>query len=238
MDRQARADNLDHFYELLWQAQQKFDLHSFADIGTWRANPRFPRAGVYFVFEKGEMRAGRSDWQRVVRVGTHWVSTVRVGSKADLPTRLGNHYGSADGSRGANSVFRVHLGSALAGGQPEWWLGADRAELPIDTIGAIQSRISHHMREKMSFVVVPIDDLPSKRSLRRVIEMGAISLLSNFHSELPDAIDPPSRSWLGRKCISKRDAMAVSKSGLWNVDGVRQTPDVGFLSAMRSAIEA
>lgn len=237
MDRQARAASLSRFYDLLWLAEQRFGLHHFGDTSTWRANPVFPRSGVYFVFEKGELREGRADWHRVVRVGTHWVSTVRRGSTADLPRRLGNHYGSVSGDRGANSVFRVHIGSALAGGQPEWWLGPDRRELPIETVGELQQQISNHMREKMMFVVVPVDDPPSKLSLRRKIELGAVSLLSNFNSAEGSAIDEPSASWLGRQCVTKRVSGLIAKSGLWNVDGVAARPEDEFLSEMGAILK-
>lgn len=70
----------------------------------------WPRRGVYFFFEPGEIR-GVGTGLRVVRVGTHAVS---AGSGTTLWDRLRTHRGAV--GRGGNhrgSIFRLHLGTAL-----------------------------------------------------------------------------------------------------------------------------
>jgi len=71
----------------------------------------WPKQGVYFFFESGELRSDGLT-PRVVRVGTHAVSK---NSHTTLWSRLSNHQGTVK-SKGGNhrgSVFRKHLGSAL-----------------------------------------------------------------------------------------------------------------------------
>lgn len=227
----SRKDVLDRFYELLWDLEKSFGYHDFANLDSWKLASDFPSAGVYFVFEEGELRAGHSDWHRVTRVGTHWVSAVKPNSKATLAQRLLNHYGRSDGTGGDSSIFRVHIGSALTG-------RADWADLGESCAGDIPSQVSSYMRERMGFVILPIDDPPSKDSLRRKIEVGAVALLSNYNFNSDLAIDPASVGWIGRQCITKRSPHDhVARSGLWNVDGVTMSADANFLDAFAACVE-
>lgn len=226
----TRVADVNEFYDLLWELEQRYGHHTFADVSSWRGNPRFPQSGVYFVFERGELRAGRDDWHRVTRVGTHWVSAVRETSRATLASRLGNHRGREDGGRGDSSIFRVHIGSALTG-RANW---SDEGE---GMAGAIPLQVSTYMRKNLSFVILPVFDAPSKDSLRRKIEVGAVRLLSNYRLEGPEVIDPPSKKWLGRKCVTKRQPDYVARSGLWNVDGVTREPDTEFIPLFKHCIK-
>jgi len=81
----------------------------------------WPRKGVYFFFESGELRENISD-PRVVRVGTHAVSE---GSKTTLWDRLRTHRGTVKGrSPGSGnhrgSIFRLHVGTAILNKKERW----------------------------------------------------------------------------------------------------------------------
>jgi hypothetical protein len=78
---------------------------------------------------------------------------------------------------------------------------------------------------RMPFLWVAVDDEPSASSDRGVIEVGAISLLSNFDRV---AIDAASASWLGKSA----DRSAVRSSGLWNVNHVQHEPTADFLDTL------
>lgn len=101
--------DLDRFYRLLHALEaapaQGRRLGDCASGSCW------PRRGVYFFREAGEHRRGSLKEPRIVRVGTHAVST---GSKSTLWARLRNHRGARNG--GGNhrgSIFRQHVGAAL-----------------------------------------------------------------------------------------------------------------------------
>ena len=51
---------------------------------------RWPKRGVYFFMETGEVRSDTGDGSRIVRVGTH---ALKTGSKTKLWTRLKQHKG-------------------------------------------------------------------------------------------------------------------------------------------------
>jgi hypothetical protein len=74
----------------------------------------WPAQGVYFFFEDGELRSDSGTGLRVVRVGTHGL---REGSTTTLWRRLAQHRGTRrnGGGNHRGSVFRLHLGTALAG---------------------------------------------------------------------------------------------------------------------------
>lgn len=54
-------------------------------------------------------------------------------------------------------------------------------------------------------------DPPSKYSLRRKIELGAVSLLSNFTPAEGSAIDEPSASWLGCDVCVESSSASLSE---------------------------
>lgn len=83
----------------------------------------------------------------------------------------------------------------------------------------------------MTFLWISILDPPGPNSLRRNIEVGAISLLSNYARE---AIDPASKSWLGRYSPSDK----VRGSGLWNSNHVDESLDPNFLDTLEKTILA
>jgi hypothetical protein len=208
-------------------------LSQLADI---RSGPRYlrdchgvdgwPRQGVYFFFEQGEVRGDGSD--RVVRVGTHALTAT---SQATLWGRLRQHRGPlagrhAGGGNHRASVFRRHIGAAVI----------RRDKLPADLLASwldrhgpwpgwaareeeIEHSVSDHIRA-MPFLWLGVPD----RADRGSVERNSIALTSR----LANGQDPPSSRWLGG-CAARPE---ISQSGLWNVDHVRHHCEPGFLDLL------
>lgn len=190
---------------------------------AWRAK------GVYFFFEPGEKRA-TGDAQRVVRVGSH------RSDRSSIERRVvGEH--SIDWGR---SVFRRHVGTALVRkgefdsaidgtGRERWaglwfssvgqWPVHDHPNLLHPTLHALHPFVTATIG-RMTLVWVEIPD----RTDRLKLEEQCIKLLSNY-LRAEAAIDPPSDGWLGRHALTEE----VQKSGLWNVQHVKQPHTPGFL---------
>jgi hypothetical protein len=126
----AQRRDLDRLYGLL--AELRECLGGYKYLRDCNGRMTWPKRGVYFVFEDGELREDRHT-PRVVRVGTHAVS---AGSRTTLWNRLSQHRGTFVGwpSGGGNhrgSIFRLHVGTALlksrpaqfATAQPTWGRG-------------------------------------------------------------------------------------------------------------------
>jgi hypothetical protein len=200
----------------------------------------WPERGVYFFFEPGEERSDTGIGQRVVRVGTHAVTT---GSRTSLWQRLSQHRGTAQSGNHRGSIFRSLVGAALQRANqvqpvPSWALkqdlrqaagslGADVAELrtrerPVEV--AVSSYIG-----SMPFLWVDVPDQPSPRSQRSVIERGSIALLSNWQKP---PFDPSSTGWLGSQSSHER----VRLSGLWNNRHVDEVYDPAFLDVLDECV--
>jgi hypothetical protein len=229
----SRRDDLNRLYGLLAELQRSLGgtrlLRDSAGRSGW------PTRGVYFFFEPGELREdGRTP--RVVRVGTHAVST---GSKTTLWQRLALHRGrTAGGGNHRASVFRRHIGGALLATKPEEFTTASASWSRLDTA----SRHSRpHEREleyavssylgNLPFLWLAVDDPPGRSSLRHTIECNTVALLSNAHKP---PIDPPSPAWLGRNATNP----AIAESGLWNVDFVYDTHDPAALDVLEEQIRS
>lgn len=76
---------------------------------------------------------------------------------------------------------------------------------------------------EMSLLWIAVEDEPGPESLRGYIEKNVIALLSNSGKQ---AIDPPSRTWLGHHCNRKK----VRAAGLWNSNHVDERYDPAFLN--------
>jgi hypothetical protein len=191
----------------------------------------WPRHGVYFFYESGEVRADGGD--RVVRVGTHALTAT---SQATLWGRLRQHRGHVGGSHpgGGNhrgSVFRRHVGASLIrcdqlpselldswldrhGPRPGWAAQERHIELAVSRhIGA------------MPFLWLSVPDADD----RGYVERNSIALTSC----LAEGLDPPSASWLGRYA----DRAEICTSGLWNVEHVRHRCEPGFLDLFEQLVE-
>ena len=192
----------------------------------------WPQRGVYFFFENSERRCGSGNGPRVVRVGTH---ALKAGSGTTLWNRLSQHRGSA-GTGGGNhrgSIFRLIVGTALMARDghdcPTW---DDRRSAAPRDVRAAEQPLERHVSAvigAMPFLWLPIEDESGPESDRGIIERGAIALLSEWGKE---AIDPPSKTWLGRYCTRER----VRKSGLWNANHVDETYDPAFLDQLEDLV--
>ncbi len=218
--------DLNRFYNLLAQLEMK--CGGKRRLTQCHGHMDWPKRGVYFFFEEGELRADGTT-PRVVRVGTHGLRK----SSAKLWSRLSQHRGTVGGSMpgGGNhrgSIFRLHVGTALlaSGHWPDsirhsWAVGSNapsdvrRGEYPLELA------VSKHIGA-MPFLWLEVDDPPSSMSDRGVIEAGSIALLSASRRQ---EIDAASTGWLGRQA----DRNLIRESGLWNVNHVQGEPDVRFL---------
>jgi len=228
-----RQDDLDRFYDLLAVLEQQCGgKRRLADCDG-RSN--WPQRGIYFFFENGETRADGVS-ERVTRVGTHALGP----SKSTLWGRLSQHRGTIGGTMpgGGNhrgSIFRRHVGTALLASSD--WSDEIRKTWAIGNNAPTAVRQAEYPLEKavtqyiglMPFLWLEIDDPPSTQSDRGVIEIGAISLLSNYQRP---TIDAPSATWLGKRAKSE----SIRESGIWNVNHVKDASSNSFIDTLEQRI--
>jgi len=227
------ATDLDRFYLLLSR------LESFPYQGqrldAYREARAFPLRGVYFFRESGEYRSSRRNAPRIVRVGTHAVST---GSKSSLWGRLKTHLGTRlGGGNHRGSIFRLHVGAALLARDrlslPSWGVGSSAPpavrENPTARAAeaAWERRVSAYLGA-MTVLWVDVPDEAGPNSTRALIERNAIALLSNHLTP----IEPASTGWLGHHS-PRHD---IRQSSLWNLKHVDETYDPQFLDDLATAV--
>jgi hypothetical protein len=198
---------------------------------------KMPARGIYFFFEPGEFRSGNCRIPRIVRVGTHAIST---GSKSTLRGRLKQHLGTrAGGGNHRGSIFRLHVGAALLAREgkslPSWGVGYSMPRSVRDDEAACaeeaawEARVSEYIGT-MSVVWIGIPDDAGPESDRAYLEKNAIALLSNQLAP----IDAAGAQWLGR--FSPRQQ--VRDSSLWNLNHVESVCDLDFLDKLESYVTA
>lgn len=227
MAQNPHHSDRDRLYTILAGLRDRLGCLTLADCNGWM---KWPPRGVYFFFEQGEFRSGGIT-PRVVRVGTHAVST---GSKTKLWTRLSTHRGrSAGGGNHRGSIFRMWVGTALlqrddalAPKPSTWGQGSTAGKETRDAEAHVEQAASACIRS-MPFLFVAADDESGLSSIRRVIEKNAVALLSGC-SPTGATADRPSEQWLGCFCKSE----AVRRSGLWNVKDIDGDYDPGFLDVL------
>lgn len=190
----------------------------------------WPRRGIYFFTEAGEVRDQTGEGARIVRVGTH---ALNYGSRTTLWKRLRQHKGPrAGGGCHRTSIFRGVVGSALIERDriicPSWALRRQVSPEDVKTEETVERTVSKVIGD-MPFLWLAIEDAPGPDSERKYIERNAIALLSNYRR---DSFDPPSAAWLGRYCRRGK----VRPSGLWNSDHVADNYDPCFLDTLASRI--
>ena len=224
-----RLLHLKTFYATLAALEAK--LGKARTLAECTGRMAWPRRGVYFFFEPGEMRSDSGAGPRVVRVGTH---ALAEGSETRLWTRLSQHRGQAHGGNHRGSIFRLLVGTALMqrNGQAvsTWGVKSSAPRSIRDQEVPLEAKVSAVIGE-MPVLWLAIGDEAGGGSLRGVIERNAIALLSNY-GESP--LDPPSPEWLGRSC----DRPKVRKSGLWNSNHVDEDYDPAFLDLLTQLTEA
>jgi hypothetical protein len=201
----------------------------------------WPARGVYFFFEPGEKRTRSGTGPRVVRVGTHAITST---STTTLWDRLSQHRGvaSSGGGNHRGSIFRLLVGEAVVRRNrleaPSWGVAGSRSAavavlgMSRDAIKTQEAPIEIAVSRiigAMPFLWVPTEDAPGPESTRALIERNAIALLSNWQKE---PIDEPSAPWLGLHSGRER----VRQSGLWNNNHVEQTYDPSFLDVLARAV--
>jgi hypothetical protein len=131
----------------------------------------WPRRGVYFFYEDGELRADGSP--RVVRVGTHALTAT---SGTTLWDRLRQHRGRLGGRNpgGGNhraSIFRGHVGTALIevrqwpDGLLEAWNGRHRFPAWAALEDQVELQVSRYIGA-MPFLWLAVPDSPGSQSWR------------------------------------------------------------------------
>jgi len=170
------------------------------------------------------------DIPRIVRIGTHAVSS---GSKATLRNRLRNHLGRADGvGSHRGSVFRLHVGRAMLIANnileqfPSWGEGQNAPQEILIREQEHERRVTEYI-SRLEVFIIPINDEPSKNSLRAHVETQLIALFTEGYK----IIDKPSTKWLGIKSPKE----PIVRSGLWNLRdvGVKYIPNgVGSIDSI------
>jgi hypothetical protein len=236
----TRLEDLRRFYALLDELERR--LGGKLTLAECHGRMPWPRRGVYVFFEEGEQRSDSGSGPRVVRVGTHALTS---GSTSTLWGRLSQHRGVAEhgGGNHRGSIFRLIVGAAIKArddmGEPRsWGIGTDAAaageRLGLDAESVKRSEVtlervvSEHI-SRMPFLYLAIDDEPGPNSLRGVIERNAIALLSNFGR---NPLDSASHAWLGKASDRER----IRQSGLWNSNHVDETHSETFLNALERLV--
>lgn len=190
----------------------------------------WPERGIYFLMENDEQRTDSGPGSRIVRVGTHALTT---GSKTTLWQRLSQHKGQqkAGGGNHRGSIFRLIVGTALDKDHqyPTWGQGQTAAR----DLRAIEAPLEQKVSQvicAMPFLWLSINDAPSRDSLRGYIERNSIALLSNAGKA---KIDAPSKIWRGHDCSRER----VRTSGLWNQNHVDEKYAPEFLNTLNRLID-
>lgn len=227
----SRLADLCRFYQTLRILERR--VGGARTLATSHGRIDWPARGVYFFLERGETRTDTGEGPRVVRVGTHALTS---GASTKLWTRLATHRGSArsGGGNHRGSIFRLIVGTAII----------ERDAIDCSSWDDYPNSAPHHIRDhehdlemavsstigEMPVLWLPVLDEPGPDSLRGYIERNAISLLSNYGRP---SLDPPSDSWLGHHCNRAK----VRLSGLWNSDHVDETNDSSFLDTMARLVE-
>jgi hypothetical protein len=231
----GRQEDLNRFYALLHELQQKTGGPRYLADEACKAG--LPERGVYFFFEPGEFRADGMT-PKVVRVGTHAVSE---GSRTTLWQRLSTHRGRVrghhiGGGHHRASIFRRHVGTAVlerdsaeAALRLSWMAESNPKDAVLrEAEHQVELLVSQYIRA-MPFLWLEVGDPPGKFSGRKVIEAGAIGLLSNLGRP---PLDPPSPGWPGQWALHP----SVRGSGLWNVDHTAGGYDPAFLDRLEQYI--
>ena len=222
-----RIRHLGKLYAMIDHARQQGGTFRLANL----ADQKLPARGVYIFLDPAEPNF-MGDAPRIVRIGTHAVSR---GSKSSMRNRLRNHLGTSSGSGNhRGSIFRLHVGRAMleadGGGEQlsSWGLGQTASAEIRASEDEHERRVSEYLGRLRVFIV-PINDEPSKDSMRAHVESQLIALCSDGLQ----TIDKPSPKWLGRRSPMER----IVHSGLWNLRdvGSRYKPnDLGSVDYIAS----
>ncbi|MYF79537.1 MAG: hypothetical protein F4180_06700 [Chloroflexi bacterium] len=207
-----RAKDIERFYSLLTRLEDRVGGKIVLD--DCDGHEKWPQ-GVYFFFERGELRRGTPTDLRVVYVGTHGTN---FGSPSTLWWRLTQHKNDV-----GRSSLRDHLAMALRNRSC--------------ANGNSYSRHNHQTCVSRYVDQMPLLWLKAEgengHELRKAMERNAIALLSFWRK---DALGRPSDEWLGNWRQHKQ--RKVERSGLWNVNFVTKGYEPKFLDDLERCVEA
>lgn len=229
----SRTD-LDRFYNILSQLEKSGQQG--LRLASYNGSSSLPSRGVYFFREPDEYRLSNPSSLRIVRVGTHAVST---NSKSTLWGRLKAHLGTrSGGGNHRGSIFRLHVGAALLARDgesiPTWGVGSSAPQNLRESVTNQAAEITYEQKVSkligaMTVLWVDVPDEPGPSSLRAFIERNSIALLSNRFVPFESA----SAGWLGSHSPRKE----IRQSRLWNLNHVDLTYDPRFLDDLEAAVE-
>ena len=230
--RQAslRIRDMTALYSIIDEARKKDQTFKFSSLAGAKVPPR----GVYIFLDPSEENFLKNG-PRIVRIGTHAVS---LDSKSTLRTRLRSHLGKGDGlGNHRGSIFRLHVGRAMQEAglistkSITWGEGQNAtADVRREEV-ALERKVSEYLRNLEVFII-PLDDAPSKDSLRACVETQLIALCT----ERFEMIENAGAAWLGRHSPD----LTIARSGLWNLRDVAKPyrpDDVGSVSYLMSMRE-
>lgn len=166
-----------------------------------------PSNGIYFLFEAGEMA---HEGQRIVRIGTHR-------GQNQLANRLIEHFVNENKNR---SIFRKNIGRCFLNEAQDdylsvWNLDSTSKEnrekyghlINKPYQEKLESRISQHIQQNFSFVVLEVEDLKERLRLEKeFIQM--VSSCPHCHA---------STHWLGHHSPQAK----IRTSGLWQTQHLK-----------------
>ncbi|MFC4908912.1 hypothetical protein [Actinomadura gamaensis] len=228
--REDRRLDTERFYALLDELAARLGgprrLEDCTETDGW------PRYGVEFFLEDGQVRAGE-DRLRVVRVGSH---ALKADSKTSFWSRLAQHRGPVTGSNAGvgnhrGSIFRHHVGSALL--QTGQWPTEVQTSWTQPKVSPTQRTAEAPLERAVSDHIGAMPllwlDVPD-REQRKLIRANSIALLSRCTG----GTHPISPGWLGMEAANEN----VRRSGLWNSEHVDDPYDPTFLDAMEARVKA
>ena len=228
---EQRVSDLIRFYDALDRLRHVVGGERLVSECTGRMD--WPSRGVYFFLEPGESRSDSRQGLRVVRVGTHALTSA---SGTTLWNRLSNHRGvaSSGGGNHRGSIFRLLVGAAMMRREPAcavstWGHGSSADRETRHAEGTLEALVTDYIG-KMPLLWLRVDDAAGPRNRRGYIERNAIGLLSNFDRR---PCDPPSPGWLGLDCPRPK----VPGSGLWNQQHVDDAYDPAFLGVFHRLVD-
>ncbi len=183
-----------------------------------------PANGIYLLFEKGERGHGG---ERIVRVGTHR-------GDDNLLSRLREHFLVENKDR---SIFRKNIGRALLAKDDDPFLAhweydltsregraANEGKVSLKKKDATEHRVTEYIRERFSFVIIPLGRGTKARLALEDRLISTISLCEECKA---------SPRWLGQHSPVEK----IRESGMWNVQGLWKTPidaaDFNVIKAVR-----
>jgi hypothetical protein len=138
-----RVSDLQSFYGLLGSLVER--VGGARTLAACSGRLGWPRRGVYFFMEDGEVRSDSGTGPRIVRVGTH---ALTKGSGTKLWSRLSQHRGQtkSGGGNHRGSIFRLIVGTAIMARSgldfPSWGHGSNAPADVRAGESALESEVS------------------------------------------------------------------------------------------------